>query len=70
MLDYKIESHVAVDMGVAFIQHAPNLQKSSMTFDSGERSYVVSETGHAYERSSTTNTATRSHTQQRVCIRG
>lgn len=35
MLDYKMESRVAVDMGITFIQQAPNLQKLSMSFDNG-----------------------------------
>lgn len=70
MLDYKMESRVAVDMGIAFIQHAPNLQKLSMSFDIGGDAALFLEAAHAYGCSSTTNTTTGSHTQQHVCIRG
>lgn len=62
MLDYKMESRVAVDMGIAFkVVHVVRYR--------GRRS-IVSEAAHAYGCSSTTNTTTGSHTQQHVCIRG
>lgn len=35
MLDYKMESNVAVDMGIAFLQHSSGLRKLSMSFDIG-----------------------------------
>lgn len=70
MLDYKMDSRVAVDMGITFIQHVPNLQNLSMSFDIGGDAALFLEAAHAYGCSSTANTSTRSHTQQHVCIRG
>lgn len=69
MLDYN-ESCVAVGMGVAFVQYAPNLQKLSMSFDIGEEATLfLRQTIHMNVLQPPTQLR-RSHNQQRVCIRG